>query len=102
MVMNKQLLEIRQRRNDLLARIELQRSQLAEVGARWQTPLALADLGMAAMRFLRSNPALFAGVVAVLVIRRHGFIGLGMILWKAWRLFHVAKSWAPNSVNRTR
>ncbi|HEU0282750.1 MAG TPA: YqjK-like family protein, partial [Gallionella sp.] len=63
--MNKQMLEVMQRRGELLARIASQREQVAEIGARWQAPLTLADQGLAAMRFLRSNPVLVAGVAAL-------------------------------------
>lgn len=86
--MNSQILEVRQRRGELLARIAAQREQVAEIGTRWQTPLALADQGLAVVRFLRSHPALTAGVVALLVIRRRGVFGLvrgGWQMWKGYR-----------------
>lgn len=83
--MNKQMLEVMQRRGELLARIAAQREQVAEIGTRWQTPLALADQGLAAVRFLRSNPVLVAGVAALLVIRRRGVVGLVKGVWRAWR-----------------
>ncbi len=83
--MNKQMLEVMQKRGELLARITSQREQAAEIGARWQTPLALADQGMAAMRFLRSNPVLAASVAAIFVIRRRGVVGLVKNLWRLWK-----------------
>ncbi|OGS95871.1 MAG: hypothetical protein A3K04_01490 [Gallionellales bacterium RBG_16_56_9] len=79
------MLEVMQRRGDLLARIAAQREQVAEIGTRWQTPLALADRGLAAVCFLRSNPVLVAGVAALLVIRRRGVVGLVKGVWRAWR-----------------
>src|SRR3989338_11346093 len=74
--MNRQMLEVMQRRGDLLARIASQREQAAQIGARWEAPLAFADKCLGAVRFLRSRPALVVGVVALFVVRRRGLIGL--------------------------
>lgn len=83
--MNRQMLEVMQRRGELLARIASQREQAAQIGARWETPLAFADKCLAAVRFLRSRPALVAGVVALFVVRRHGLIGLARGGWRVWQ-----------------
>jgi hypothetical protein len=83
--MNEQMLAVMQRRGELLAKIAAQRGQVAQIGARWQAPLALADQGLAAVRFLRSHPALVAGVVALFVIRRRGVVGLVKSGWRVWR-----------------
>jgi len=86
--MNEQLSAIMQRRGELLARIATQREQIAETGARWQTPLALADQALTVARFLYSHPALVAGIAALIVVQRHGFISLlknGWRLWKGYR-----------------
>jgi len=83
--MNEQMLAVMQRRGELLAKIAAQRGQVAQIGARWQTPLALADQGLAAVRFLRSHPALVAGVVALFVIRRRGVVGLVKSGWRVWK-----------------
>lgn len=85
--MNSQMLEVMQRRGELLARIASQREQVAEIGTRWQAPLALADQGLATVRFLRSHPALTAGVVALLVIRRRGVVGLVRGGWQMWKVY---------------
>lgn len=85
LAMNKQMLEVMQRRGELLARIAAQREQVAEIGTRWQTPLALVDQGFAAMRFLRSHPVLVAGVAALFVIRRRGMVGLVRGAWRMWK-----------------
>lgn len=80
--------KVMQRRGELLAKISTQREQLANVGARWQIPFALADQGLAAARFLRSRPVLVMGVVALFVLRRHGVATLikgGWRVWKAYR-----------------
>lgn len=82
---NKQMLAVMQRRAELLAKIAVQRGQVAEIGAQWQIPLAVADQGLAVVRFLRSNPVLVAGVAALLVIRRRGVTGLMMGMWRVWK-----------------
>ena len=84
-VMNKQMLEVMQRRRELLARIASQREQVAEIGARWQAPLAIADQGLAALRFLRSNLVLVAGVAALFMIYRRGVVGLVKGAWRVWK-----------------
>lgn len=86
--MNERLSAIMQRRGELLARIAAQREQIAETGARWQAPLALADQALAAARFLRARPAIVAAAAVLIVVRRRGFMGLlrnGWRLWKGYR-----------------
>ena len=83
--MNSRMLAVMQRRGELLAKITAQREQIAETGARWQAPLALADQVLAAVRFLRSHPVLTAGVVALIVIRQRGVVGLMKGGWRAWK-----------------
>lgn len=83
--MNKQMALVMQRRGELLARISVQREQVAMLGARWQAPLALADQGLAVVRYLRARPVLVAGVVALLIIRRRGLVGLARSGWMAWK-----------------
>jgi len=83
--MNSKISAVMQRRGELLARIAAQREQAAEIGARWQAPLALADQGLAVVRFLRSHPALVAGVAALFVIRRRNVAGLVKGGWRVWK-----------------
>lgn len=85
LVVNKQMFAVMQRRAELQAKIAAQRGQLAEIGARWQTPLAVADQGLAAARFLYANPVLVAGVAALLVVRRRGMVGLMIGMWRVWK-----------------
>jgi len=91
--MNEQMLAVMHRRGELLAKIAAQREQLSEAGTRWQTPLALADQGLAIVRFLRSRPVLVAGVVVLFIIRRRGLMGLarsGVLAWRGYRYFTAA------------
>jgi hypothetical protein len=88
--MNERMLELRRRRAELLARIEAQRGQLAEIGASWKGPLALADQGVSVLRFLRGHPLVLAGVVALVVLRRRNVVDLfsrALQVWKGYRYF---------------
>jgi hypothetical protein len=82
--MNQKLFELTQYRGELLARIAVQREQMTEFEAELNAPLALADQGLAAVRFLRRHPLLVAGTMAFFVIRRHSMTGL---IWGAWRMW---------------
>lgn len=83
--------ELLQRRAELQARIAAQRGEMAGIAARLHRPLAIADRGMAALRFLRTGPFLVAGIVVVAVVaRRHGAAALlkaGLRLWTGYRAF---------------
>ena len=85
--MKKRLANLAQRRRGLLAEIESQRSDMADISAQWQRPLALADTGLKAVRFVRNHPAWLAGgVAALLAFRRKGVVGLAM---EGWRLLYL-------------
>jgi len=68
--MNAKLIELADQRASLVARAAAQRAELSQALASWRRPLALADQGFAAARYLRSNPMLLGGVVAFLVALR--------------------------------
>jgi len=86
-VMNGKLLGLTQRRGELLARIAVQREEMTEIEAEWNAPLALADEGVAAVRFLRHHPLLVAGAIAFVMIRRHSVAALMWGVWKGYRDF---------------
>ena len=92
--MNKQTAEIMRRRHELLAEIGSQRLQIAQMASRWQPLLAVADHGLAGIRFLRSHPVLLGGVVALLVIRRRGLVGLATGSWRLWKRFRYIKGFS--------
>ncbi len=101
--MNKQMAEVMLRRGKLLARIAAQREQVARYGARLQTPLAFADQVLVAVRFLRSHPILAGGAVALIVIRRHGVLGLLKRTWQLWKGYRYlsalsTKLWAERQI----
>lgn len=92
--MNKQMFAVMQRRHELLARIAVQREQVAGIGIRWQEPLALADKGLAVVRFVRSKPVLVAGAVAIFMIRRRSVTGMVVTGWRIWRVYKSALSYS--------
>lgn len=100
--MNKQMLAVMQRRGELLAKIAAQREQVAATAMRWQTPLAFADKGLAVVRFLRSNPALVAVVVAIVVVRRRGVAGAVTAGWRMWRLYKSARTYSEKMASHLR
>lgn len=100
--MDKQMLAVMQRRGELLARIAAQREQVAGAAMNWQAPLGVADKGLAVLRFLRSNPALVAVVVAIMVIRRRGVTGMVTTGWRMWRLYKSAISFSEKIASRSR
>lgn len=74
--MNDRMLALRQRRGELLARVEVQRGQLAEIASSWEDQLGIADQGLAVVRFFRAHPLLIAGLSVFVVVRRRGVAGL--------------------------
>jgi hypothetical protein len=83
-----------QRRGELLAKIAMQREQIAATAKRWGTPLEVIDKGIAVTRFLRSNPALVAAAVAVFAFRRRRTTSMLASAWKLWRLYKRAQAFS--------
>lgn len=92
--MNEQILAVMQRRGELLTKIASQREQVAQTSARWKTPLALADQGLAVLRFMRSRPVLVGGAVALMVWRRRGVLGAIKLGWKGWKGYRYLRGLA--------
>lgn len=63
--MNKKLARLSERRQQLVAQAAAQRTALAQNLEPWRTPLALADKGLAAVRYVKQRPALIIGAVAL-------------------------------------
>ncbi|MBU1424797.1 MAG: YqjK-like family protein [Gammaproteobacteria bacterium] len=74
--MNDRMFALRQRRGELLAKIDVQRGQLAGIASSWKGQLAIADQGLAVVRFFRAHPLLIAGLSVFVVVRRRGGAGL--------------------------
>lgn len=84
--MNKELARLAARRAALAERAESQRKDLAHALEPWRTPLALADRGMAAFRFIRRHKALAAAVLGAAVALRPkstaGWLRKGWLVWR--------------------
>lgn len=82
-------MEIAQRRERLLWRIQQQRELIATDCRVWERPAAFIDRGIGAVVYLKSHPLLLAlGTVALAVFGRRNFVGWlgrGWVLWRGWR-----------------
>lgn len=85
--MNKKSIRLAERRSLLITQAAAQRTALAHNLAPWRARLALADRGIAAVRYVRNRPGLLlaaALVVAALRPRRLGtWLQRG---WLAWQI----------------
>jgi hypothetical protein len=85
--MNRKLVRLAERRSLLIAQAESQRTSLAHNLAPWRARLALADRGIAVVRYVRNRPGLLVAaalLVAALRPRRAGtWLRRG---WLAWQI----------------
>jgi hypothetical protein len=84
--MNDKLIRLAERRERLAAQAAAQRMTLAQNIDPWRTPLARADQGLAALRYIKSHPAWIVGGVVLLAALRHGrvgkWLGRGWVTWQ--------------------
>ena len=77
---------IKRRRNELIAKAALQRSELAMAMGSLRAPLAIADKGVAAVGFIKRHPGISVAVItAVAVIFPRRALRLaqrGLLLWR--------------------
>ena len=86
--MNMRLARLAAERRQLLEKIESQRMEVTTIAQRWQKPLALADMGMGVLHFLRNHPILVSGGAAVLFsYRRKGMVGMAREWGRMLRLY---------------
>jgi|JI10StandDraft_1071094.scaffolds.fasta_scaffold1030037_2 hypothetical protein len=87
--MNKKLLRIAEERNRLIAKAASQRGTLALAVEPWRMPLARADQGLAALRYIKTHPLPIVGGIVLLALLRPGNAGkwLGRA-FVAWRVLH--------------
>ena len=82
------------RKERLLARIEVQRAQLAMYGAHLEKPFAAVDKAIQVGRFIKARPWITGvAVVSIMLLKRRnllGWVGRGWTLWRAWRF---AQQW---------
>jgi uncharacterized membrane protein YdfJ with MMPL/SSD domain len=74
--MNKKLLELAKRREQLVAQAEKQRTELAEVVEVWRPAFSLADQAVKVMQLVREHPVITLGLSAILLkVVRPSLIG---------------------------
>jgi hypothetical protein len=90
--MNKELIRLTERRERLVTRAAAQRVELAQNIEPWRIPLALADRGMTALRYIKSHPEWIVGIVVLLAALRPGRVGkwLGRG-WVTWQMMHTLR-----------
>jgi hypothetical protein len=93
--MNETRIQLAQKRERLIAQAALQRATLARSVQTWRGPLALADQGLSALRYLKRNPLWVAGGVAVFVVLRRRSAGKwlrrGWVAWNMLRRLRAAR-----------
>lgn len=89
------LIEVMRRRERLIARAEAQRAAVREGFGGLRGPISVVDRGIAAGRYLRSNPlVLVAGVAVLAAFRRRGVLSLAGRAFAVWRTWRAVRSWA--------
>ena len=85
--MNLNLDRIAQRRSHLQEVAAIQRAQLSQGVERLRAPLALADRGVEAIRFMRRNPLVLGGASILFVALRRYRMGKWLQRgWLAWQV----------------
>ncbi len=86
-----QMALIEQRRALLIAQAAGQRATLGGAVEPWRRPLAVADRGIAVVRFFKQYPAMLAAVTLVALVLKPGptwrWGRRGYLAWRAWRAF---------------
>jgi hypothetical protein len=87
--MNNILIRLAERRERLVTQAASQRVALAQNIEPWRIPLALADQGLTALRYIKRNPEWIVGVVVLLAALRpvhvRKWLGRG---WVTWQVMH--------------
>ncbi len=93
--MNGELQRLAARRQRLVAQAAAQRAVLAQQAAPWRARFALADRGVAVLRYVHRHPALLAvtGVLVAVLRPRYSGIWLqrGLMLWQIVSSLRAAK-----------
>jgi len=83
------LSQIRAKRARLLARAAVERERVAVQMRAWEAPLAFADKGLRAVRYVRRHPEWILAAAALLVVLRPrraiAWARRGIAVWRTWR-----------------
>jgi hypothetical protein len=94
---NRQLAEIRARRELLLARSAVQRDALVLLVARWRAPLEVAERGVRTVRYARAHSGVIllaaAALVALFPKRAFRWVRRAILVWRgyAWAARMIAR-----------
>ncbi len=88
--MSKNSTSLAERRRHLVARAAAQRTALAQDLAPWRAPLALADQGIAALRYIKRHPLLSVGTTMAFAALRPQHTGKRLM--QAWVLWKLART----------
>ena len=87
--MNDKLIRLAQRREHLIAQAAAQRMMVAQNIEPWRVPLALADQGLTALRFIKSHPAWIVSGGVLLTALRPGLAWKWLRRgWVTWQIVH--------------
>ena len=94
--MNDKLTRLAVRREQLIARCELQRVEIAFCTVALESPIRWADRILRVSGYLRRNPlVLGASVAALVVAQRRGALKWGqraLVVWRAWRALRSGRA----------
>lgn len=87
--MNGKLIRLAEQRECLVAQTAIPRKALAQNLEPWCLPLALADQGLAALRFIKNYPAAWIVGIVLLAALRPGRVGKWLRRgWIMWQIMH--------------
>jgi hypothetical protein len=90
--MNTKLAHLAERRQRLVAQAASQRTALAHDMEPWRARLALADRGVAMVRYVRHHPGLMLGAALLLAVLRPSrtskWLRRGWVVWQIGRRLH--------------
>lgn len=97
--MNAELAAVVRRRQALVARAAAQRAELAELVARWQQPLRVADAAYRIGRAVRTHQALVTLATTLLVLgpQRHRLLMWAGRLFSLWEIYRVVREQWPRA-----
>lgn len=87
--MNKKLTHLAERRRQLIAQAAAQRTALAHDMAPWRARLALADRGVAVLRYIGRHPVLIVGAALLLAALRPQ--RAGKWLQRGWLVWQIGR-----------